>query len=538
MTDKVYDVVIVGSGASAAMAASKLVAAGVSTVMLDYGNDDPAGREAIPDRSFDELRLTDPRQADYFVGRHMEGVPRGDVKVGAQLTPPRQFIHADTEEFLPYSSDHFHPMQSLCLGGLAAGWGAACFTYTREELGKIGLAAEGFGRYYNEVAQEIGVSGGSPGECDPYGWAGIERSLPLPPLDSNGESILRRCRARREALERAGFFCGRIPLAVLTRDHGGRKANPLYDMDFYSDSRRSVYRPRYTVGQLKEKACFSYVNRFLVHRFEEKDGGVVVRGIHQGKPETVSCRRLILCAGAINSARIALNSLGQDGERTSLLCSPYTYIPCVNLAMLGKKAKDERHSLAQLTVFYKDDQDPFGVLSIQMYSYRSLLLFKLVKEMPLPAWAGLMVARSLVNSFAIFGAFFPDSQSKGKTICVPQVRADRIPAIQIEYCLSPAVEQRRRALERSIARRLVSLGCVPVGRIDPGPGSSIHYAGTLPFNNPQNGSLFTRPDYTLAGARHVYVGDSSSWNWLPAKGLTFTMMANARRIADMVKAGL
>lgn len=533
-----YDVLVVGSGASAAMAASALVAEGVSTAMLDYGNDNPAGRESIPDKPFDELRRTDDQQADYFIGRHLEGVPRGDVKVGAQLTPPRQFIHADTEGLLSYSSKDFHPMQSLCLGGLAAGWGAACFTYTDAELGRIGIESAGFDRYYNDVAREIGVSGGAPGECDPYGWCGVNESLPLLPLDTNSETVLRRCEVRRARLQRSGFFCGRIPLAVLSRDHEGRRANPLHDMDFYSDSRQSVYRPRYTVDRLRKESCFAYIDRFLVHRFEEKDGGIAVHGIREGKPETISGRRLILCAGAINSARIALNSVGRDGARTSLLCSPYTYIPCVNLAMLGRRAKDERHSLAQLAVFYKDARDPFDVLSIQMYSYRSLLLFKLVKEMPLPAWAGLMVARALMNSFAIFGAFFPDSQGEGKTIRVPQVCADRIPAIQIEYGLSAAAEQHRRDQERGLARVLSSIGCVPVGRIDPGPGSSIHYAGTIPFNNPQSDSCFTRPDYTLAGTRGVYVGDSSSWNWLPAKGLTFTMMANARRIAGLVMKSL
>jgi hypothetical protein len=32
----------------------------------------------------------------------------------------------------------------------------------------------------------------------------------------------------------------------------------------------------------------------------------------------------------------------------------------------------------------------------------------------------------------------------------------------------------------------------------------------------------------------VYLGDGAAWNFLPAKGLSFTLMANALRIADRV----
>ena len=80
-------------------------------------------------------------------------------------------------------------------------------------------------------------------------------------------------------------------------------------------------------------------------------------------------------------------------------------------------------------------------------------------------------------------------------------------------------------------RLLLRLGVVPYGRIDPGAASSIHYAGTLPVGT---GPAPTRPDGRLEAAPRVYVGDSSSWRFLPAKGLTFTLMANALRVADHV----
>ena len=44
--------------------------------------------------------------------------------------------------------------------------------------------------------------------------------------------------------------------------------------------------------------------------------------------------------------------------------------------------------------------------------------------------------------------------------------------------------------------------------------------------------LERRADGRLWAAPRVYVGDSAGWRFLPAKGLTYTIMANARRVAE------
>ena len=63
-------------------------------------------------------------------------------------------------------------------------------------------------------------------------------------------------------------------------------------------------------------------------------------------------------------------------------------------------------------------------------------------------------------------------------------------------------------------------------------GSSIHYAGTIPFATAAaDAPLACEPDGRLIGSPDVYVADSSSWRYLPAKGPTFTIMANGRRVA-------
>ncbi len=64
---------------------------------------------------------------------------------------------------------------------------------------------------------------------------------------------------------------------------------------------------------------------------------------------------------------------------------------------------------------------------------------------------------------------------------------------------------------------------------------SIHYGGSLPMRKDPRNRYETHPDGRLKGSRHVYIGDSANFSQLPAKNLTFTIMANSMRIAEGVK---
>jgi hypothetical protein len=241
-----------------------------------------------------------------------------------------------------------------------------------------------------------------------------------------------------------------------------------------------------------------------------------------------------LCAGAINSARIALASLGLAGVRVPMLCNPYFYLSCIALRMLGREALDRRHSLSQLVAICAPREAPEEVVAAQLYSYRSLLLFKLVKEMPLPAWAGLQIARLVMSSLAIVGVHHADAPHPGKTLSVAPTATSDLPEVRFDFQPSEQEEATRRDRERRLVRELLQLGVVPFAKLSPGLASSIHYAGTLPVRDEPDLPYATRHDGRLWAAPRVYVADSATWRFLPAKGLTLTIMANARRIAEHV----
>ena len=62
-------------------------------------------------------------------------------------------------------------------------------------------------------------------------------------------------------------------------------------------------------------------------------------------------------------------------------------------------------------------------------------------------------------------------------------------------------------------------------------GAGVHYAGTLPMSYDARPGT-TAPDGQLRDLHNVWAIDGSTFPFLPAKNLTFTLMANAARVAE------
>ena len=533
------DVIVVGSGASGVHAAYPLVDAGRRVIMLDVGYEDKIYESLIPDAPFSEIRRTDHGQHRHLLGDRFEGVPLGPIGTRPELTPPRQYVVDGTETLLPIVSDDFVGVSSLALGGLAAAWGAVSFPYTENELAKCSLPLQEMKRHYEIVAKRVGISGDSNDDLKPLRGE-LEALQPAPELDGNAEMILKRYERKRDAFHRDRVYLGNSVTAVLTRPVGDRRPTSYHDMDYWTNKGESVYRPVSTLRELRQRGNFSYCRPYLVERFvENREGGVDVHAavVDGGRQEVFRARRLILAAGAINTARIVLRSLNQYDVRVPFTSNPTTYISCVHYAHFGKPLKDRCHSLAQLTMIHDPTGDRECLVQGQFYSYRSMLLFRLLRGLPLPQRESLRMMRAISPHLVVIVLQHADHPSPDNYCVLRQAPDRQNDSLEIGYRLSRETQECQGKREEVILRSLRRLHCWPVKVIHTRQGTGAHYASQLPISH-EDKPLTTEPSGRLRGTSAVYVADGASMSYLPAKGLTFTLMANANRIGSHVLAGL
>ncbi len=518
----IHEHVVVGSGVSGAAVARALVEKGASVLMLDGGRRGDPGAATVPERDFSSLRAYDPEQHRWFLGDRFEGVPWGPA--AHTLTPPRAHVIADTARWLPFAGE-LARMESLAYGGLGAAWGAGCAAYTPAELRAIGLDPGLILPAYEAVAQRIGIAA-EPDDLTAYCGNGLTTVQSPLAMDGSIAALRAAYARRRDALRAVGAFMGKMPMAVLTAPLGDRHATPYTDMDYWADHGHAVYRPWMTVDTLRRDPRFEYRSGVLVLRFEEAADHVAIhaRPLDGGPDEVVRTRRLILGTGALGSARIAMRSLPGIDE-CGVLTNAYTIAPCLHLRRLGRALEPHRTSLGQAEMYLDPHGDGRDVRMVSIFTYRSLLLFKLVKEAPLALSDGLGIFRTLVPALLLVTINHPDRPSPDNRLRrAPDAASPTGDRLESRFVRSAADRDEDAACERRILDAMRRLGAPALKRQSMPLGSSVHYAGTLPFGDGVAvGTL--APDGRLAGTRRVYVADGSGFRTLPSGGLTLSLMA-------------
>lgn len=537
MKQQVFDYLVIGSGCSAAMVAQTLVQAGKEVTMLDVGARNPNYDKQVPNKDFVTLRQTDANQYRYLIGDKGSGLVWGDIGKGAQITPPRKHMVQFVDKYLPIASKDFSPVESLGYGGLGISWGLQCWEYSDADLHAAGMDVDRMRGAYEVVAQRIGISGARD-DAAQYTLANLRTLQPSPHMDRNHQLIFDKYQVHKNHLNKQGFYLGRTPLALLSKNLHGRKKYAYRSMDFYDDNGHSAWRPWMTVDELRKHDNFTYVGGYLVTHFRERRSATEVHclNVQDNTSAVFSCRRLVLATGALGSARIALRSFEDKTTRLPLLCNPYTYIPCLQPSLMGKGVESEKMGFAQLSLFLDPGKHDFDVSIASLYSYQSLMLFRIIRQAPLNFRDARLLMRYFVSGLEIMGVHHPDEPSDAKYLKL--VKSKSSPTgdmLRAQYKVSAKDQARFNARERKFMAAMRRMGTFALKRMNPGYGSSIHYAGTLPWSNQDK--LFTLDHSSrLHGTRSVYVADSSGFTYLPARGLTFSLLANAHLTAENILA--
>jgi hypothetical protein len=495
--------------------------------MLDGGYVPATHQYSFDEQNFEDIRTREPDQWKVFLGEDFSSIPLQGLKGGlggGMVSGNRAYVVQDADALQPLTAGNAQVIQSLARGGLGAAWGAACAYLEDEELCAMGLPAANMQQAYDDVSREIGISGPATRAC----------VQPAAHPDLHASLLLEAAEHKQARLRALGVRITQPHSAVLTVPLGDRQPTRYTDMDYYLDPGRSVYRPQYTLDTLKTKPNFLYLGGHLVERIEETahETRVHAHVLAHGKrthARTFSCQQVVMAAGAVNTARILLRSFTAPGTATSFIGKPHVFSAVFHPRTLGKAGPAQRLSLCQLLAL-DEHRTAQGLHAgaAQLYGYRSMLLFRLLGNVPLPVPEAMTLLSVLSPSLLVADIRFPGLEHTDSTLSL-----DADGHVSIRVHVPPEEHLARTQSLQRLHRGLRALGAWTLKTMPLPEASTSHHAGTVPVEQTPSGRpLSVDPQGKLHQAKRVFVADASMFRCLPPSPHTLTIMANARRVGQ------
>lgn len=520
-----FEVIVVGSGPAGTSAAYAL--RGCNVLMLDTGFT-PPDCSALDGNIF-ELRRNREDMFLPLIGEKFESLHNiHQRKISLKLKSPfMHYIVKDWEKLSPVSSRDYEGACSFARGGLANAWGAGVYRFGDDDLRGFPVTAAELDPWYKILTEHIGVSGRND-DLEPYFGheAALMEPLRLSPFAS---CFLRGYENNRAYFNGRGIFVGAPRLAVLTKDHDGRKKYEYENLEFFKPHIPAVYTPEYTLTRMIRERSIHYEDGCLVESYRERDGFVEVfaRVLKTGAVETFRAGKLILAAGALNTGKIVLRSNNDYESRLPFLDNPMAVMPLFRINGIGAKQEMEGASLAQMNIIY-DGPLADGALQASLYGAGGPLRSDVLFDLPLPMSSNMALMKNVSECSGAVMLFYPGRAREENYM---KLRPDG--ALEIR-----SVEEKLGTVENLLLRCFRKIGYLGASFMCyyPKLGTSLHFAGMLPMK--ERPGIYQTDRYgRLFGARNVFIADGACFSALPSKNLTFTIMANSMRIADAVKRG-
>jgi choline dehydrogenase-like flavoprotein len=531
-------VVVVGSGASGVQFALSVLRKGYQVLLLDVGY---RGREPVnPEHHLETLKesLDDP--VGYFLGRRFESVIfPGHNAENYGFPPSKDFVFTRPPSFDSRGSG-FAPLFSFARGGLAEAWTGGSYPFNDHELEAFPFSYADLQPHYAEVARRTGVNGS--GDDD------LARFFPVPGdlleplrLDEHSALLMSRYSERRTDLNRRlGCYLGRSRLAVLSQDRDGRGGCTYLGRCLWGCPRGALYTPSLTLRECLRHPNFRYLPNTYVRHFETDSGRRVSRvaceSVETGERFTVPAEVLVLAAGTLMTAKIFLTSLWRATGRLvrleGLMDNRQIMMPYVNLRMVGRRYDPENYQYHQVAMGLEGDH-PRDYVHCQITTLKTALFHPIIQRSPFDLRTALLLFRQLHAALGLINVNLHDTPRKTNFVTVePRPEPGRARLV-VEYAPPPEERQRVRQVLRRVRQSLWALGCVvPPGMTHVRPmGASVHYAGTIPMSAAPR-PLTASPECRSHDFDNLFFVDGTTFPFLPAKNLTYTLMANAVRVAE------
>jgi choline dehydrogenase-like flavoprotein len=530
-------ILIVGSGASGVHFALSVLKKGYDVTMIDVGYEKPD--IANPEDNWMDLKnqLNDP--AGYFLGQNFERVTYPDNEGEYYGFPPSKNYVFQSPLGFKFQSRGFAPTFSFARGGLAEAWTGGVYPFNDYELGNYPFSYNKLMPYYTEVARRIGIMGA---DDDLAKFFPLHDHIMEPlDLDDHSRLILSEYEKHKHYLN-AKFKCylGRSRVAVLSNDKHKRKSCSYCGRCIWGCPSESFYTPLITLRECLEYTNFKYIPNMFVDHFKYTSGGHITSVVAESQitKEYIEfpVEKLVLAAGTLSSSKIFIDSVykntGEIIKLYGLMDNRQILMPFINMKLIGTKYNPESYQYHQVSLGIEQER-PEEYIHTQITTLKTAMIHPIIQNMLFDLKTSLFAFRNVHAALGVASASFHDYRRKDNYLTLQANKELPYTKLVINYTPPVNEEVKIKQVIRIITKTLRKLGCyVPSATNHVRPmGANIHYAGTIPMS-PEGGRM-TASEYCQSNDFiNLYLVDGTTFPWLPAKNLTFTMMANALRVAD------
>ncbi len=522
----------------------------MSVTMIDAGRS--IATPEAPTVAFDRLTHALPDAPAFWLGPDLDGALLPGRTREYYGFPPHREAYFRGESRAPMDPIGFEPLTSTVRGGLAEAWTAGAFPFDAEDLRAFPFSLDTLLPYYGLVAKRIGITGAID---DLAHDVPVHAHLDAPlPLDAHSAALLAAYTRRRGELTALGVRLGRSRTAVLREGRDGRQGCDSLGRCLWGCPREAIWTPSLSLRQLEREPRFDYRPGWLVTRValdaSRRAVGVVAESLEDGAVRTWEARRVVLAAGTLGTSRIVLSTLRHHGGDASplegLMDNRQVLVPFITPSRLGAGPELNAYQYHQLAMGLSPLGDrPHPPLE-KHYVHclitilKGVMIHPIVQTLPVDLRTALALFRLTHGALGIANVNLADTRRPGNRISLDlPTHAGEPERLRIEYRPTDDEPQRLRHTLARVRRALRTLGshALPgMAHVRP-MGAGVHYAGTLPMSHEAR-PRSTDPDGRLRDVHGVWVIDGSTLPFLPSKNLTFTLMANAARIAERLCAAI
>ncbi|MHB8370626.1 MAG: hypothetical protein ACYDBP_13240 [Leptospirales bacterium] len=523
-----HSVAVIGSGLSAIGAVKALIKKGIVPTVIDVGETlDP--QIAI---KADVMSNLSPNQ---WSAKERKWLSQNNTLDNTNSIPKKMLFGSDyfygsSCQNAPIKHNGNIPPFSYALGGFSVGWGAAVLPPQPCDISDWPVDPDKILDYCKILLAELPYSA-----CDD----GLSKNFPMlsskntPIKISKSSRYILECLNKYVPLKFDNILFGQARLLVEgdnSRATGCRYCGQCMSGCVY----KSIYKSGDEIVSLHSKGKIAYLSGCWVDRLSEVGKKVKVHFFNkQGESYTKSFDKVFVAAGAVNSTRIAMNSLALTNEPAVLKTRAGFIVPVFSLKQLPLEWPN-CNTQPGLFLEIKGDKLPHWV-HVQISTENELMLEKLkMSENRLKVMT--QIKRYIAKHvFLIFVNYHSDHAGTYELRMTPSILLGKSnQMISIQKKSFPQWKILAISFLK-LFKIFIDIKCllmIPFAKINSG---TYHVGCTLPMRTERRTQLDTDSMGKLSSLDNVHFVDTSVFPSLPGTTIGLLAMANAYRIVDTLE---